>query len=87
MQFIKGGFSYRVKKDLAVNCEIWERGYVDHRIRDQADYDRHRAYIRNNPIQAGLAVSANTYPYCSFYPGMEVNAEPQGLKPDFLDTA
>jgi hypothetical protein len=52
-----------------------------------AHMDRHREYIRNNPVQAGLAVSANTYPYGSFYPGMEVNAVPQGLKPDFLDTA
>src|SRR5207244_6788874 len=34
MQFIKGGFSYRVKKELGWNCEVWERGYVDHRIRD-----------------------------------------------------
>lgn len=24
MQFIKGGFSYRTKKDLALNIEVWE---------------------------------------------------------------
>jgi hypothetical protein len=48
--------------------------------------DRHREYIRNNPVEAGLAVCANTYPYGSFYPGMEVKAEPQGLKPDLLES-
>jgi len=32
MQFIKGGFSYRTKKELALNIEVWERGYIDHRI-------------------------------------------------------
>jgi REP element-mobilizing transposase RayT len=37
MQFIKGGFSYRAKKELALNMEIWERGYIDHRIRDAND--------------------------------------------------
>jgi putative transposase len=57
IQFIKGGFSYRVKKDIGVNSELWERGYVDHRIRDGSDYERHREYIRQNPIKAGLAVS------------------------------
>lgn len=38
VQLIKGGFSYRWKKELGVNLEIWERGYVDHRIRDATDY-------------------------------------------------
>ena len=32
MQFIKGG---QGQKELALNMEIWERGYVDHRIRMQ----------------------------------------------------
>jgi len=25
MQFIQGGFSYRTKKELALNIEVWER--------------------------------------------------------------
>ena len=41
VQFIKGGFSYRAKKELGVSFEIWQRGYVDHRIRDADDYCPH----------------------------------------------
>jgi len=26
MQFVKGGFSYRVRRELRLNMEIWERG-------------------------------------------------------------
>src|ERR1700693_2140084 len=32
VQLIKGGFSFRAGKDLGVKTEIWQRGYVDHRI-------------------------------------------------------
>ena len=46
MQFIKGGFSYRAKRELGLNYEIWERGYVDHRIRDESDYEHHRKIHR-----------------------------------------
>jgi|SRR5580704_19551598 putative transposase len=45
MQLIKGGFSYRVGKDLGLNMEIWERGYVDHRIRNRTDFVSHVQYI------------------------------------------
>jgi putative transposase len=33
-QFIKGGFSYRAKKELGSNMEIWQKGFSDHRVRD-----------------------------------------------------
>ncbi len=35
VQRIKGGYSYRVKKELGLPSEIWERGFADHRIRDE----------------------------------------------------
>jgi putative transposase len=54
VQLIKGGFSYRAKKELGVGFEIWERGYVDHRIRDANDYRRHVEYIDQNPVRQGL---------------------------------
>ena len=69
MQFIKGGFSYRVKKELALNMEIWERGYVDHRIRDATDYARHVGYIRQNPVEAKIVSRAEDYLYSSSHGG------------------
>jgi REP-associated tyrosine transposase len=81
MQLVKGGYSYRVKKELGLGMEIWERGYVDHRIRDALDYARHVAYIRQNPVEAHLANCAQGFSLCSAYPGFDLDACPQGLKP------
>jgi putative transposase len=76
-----------VKKDIGVNSEIWERGYVDHRIRDGANYDHHREYIRQNPIKSGLVDAPEQYRYCSAYPGAKLDPAPQGLKPLFEPAA
>ena len=81
LQLIKGGFSYRAKKELGVSFEIWERGYVDHRIRDANDYRRHIEYIDQNPVRAGFVIETDKYPYSSAHPGFELDACPQGLKP------
>jgi putative transposase len=81
LQFIKGGFSYRVGKELGLVREIWQRGYVDHRVRDEADYAYHRAYIHQNPVRAALTRTAEEYPYSSAYEGFALDAAPQRLKP------
>ena len=81
MQFIKGGFSYRAKKELAVNMEIWERGYVEHRVRDAGDYLHHVDYIRQNPVRARLAERPESYPYSSASCSIALDPCPEGLKP------
>ena len=87
MQFVKGGLSYWVRKELGLNIEVWERGYVDHRIRDVADYLNHAAYIRQNPVCAHLVAVAAEYPYSSANLGFELDSRPQGLKPETARTA
>lgn len=84
VQFIKGGFSYRAKKELGMNKEIWQRGYVDHRIRDANDYHRHIEYIDQNPVRARIVVRPEDYPYSSVHPGFELDPCPEGLKPPRL---
>ncbi len=42
MQFIKGGFSYRVKKELGYRGEVWQRGFSEVRILDRAGFLKHR---------------------------------------------
>lgn len=81
MQFIKGGFSYRAKKELAVNLEIWERGYVEHRVRDAGDYKHHVEYIWQNPVRARLAKRPELYPYSSAACTRSLDPCPEGLKP------
>jgi putative transposase len=87
MQFIKGGFSYRVKKELGLDCEVWKRGYIDHRIRDANDYSHHVEYTRLNPVKARMALTIEEFPYSSAHPGFDLDPGPQGLKPSSLQIA
>ncbi len=84
VQFIKGGFSYRAKKELGLGFDIWERGYVDHRIRDANDYRGHIEYIDQNPVRARIVAQPEEYPYSSTHPGFELDPCPEGLKPRVL---
>ena len=81
VQLIKGGFSFRVKKELGSNVEIWQRGFSDHRIRDFEDYDKHVHYIHLNPVKKHLCERPEEYRYSSAYPGWRLDPIPQGLKP------
>ena len=87
IQFIKGGFSYRAKKELGSNMEIWQKSFQDQRIRDAADYDVHRNYIHQNPVRQRLCERAGEYPYSSAHAGFELDESPQGLKPIALGAA
>ena len=80
-QFIKGGFSYRARKELGSNLEIWQTGFSDHRIRDAKDYAQHVRYIRENPVRKGIVIRAEDYPYSSAFGGFELDDVPLGLKP------
>jgi putative transposase len=81
VQFIKGGFSYRVKKELGSNMEVWQKGFSDHRIRDANDYRLHQIYIQQNPVRRKLCARGEAYPYSSAYGAHELDPAPQGLKP------
>jgi len=81
MQLIKGGFSYRAKKELGSNMEVWQKGFQDHRIREANDYAIHISYVHNNPVKERLCERPDQYPYSSAHFGFELDAVPQGLKP------
>ena len=86
-QFIKDGFSYRAKKELGSNMEIWQADFQDRRIRDAADYDLHVNYIRQNPVRKSLCEGAKEYPYSSAHVGVELDKVPQWLKPSAMAAA
>jgi putative transposase len=83
IQLIKGGFSYRLKKDFGYRGEVWQCGFSDVRIRDGQSFSQHRAYIAQNPVKAGLVDSAENWPYCYSYLAKK---KAQGLKPSSLLT-
>jgi putative transposase len=84
VQFIKGGFSFRAKKELGSNIEVWQKGFQDHRIRDAGDYAQHIRYIHENRVRKRLCECASEYPFSSAHPGFELDAAPQGLKPQSI---
>ena len=76
MQFIKGGFSYRAKKEMSFHGEIWQKGYDEHRIRDAGAYARHVEYIWMNPVKAGSVERPKEYLYSSARLRTEVDLAP-----------
>jgi putative transposase len=61
MQYIKGGFSFRLKSIL----DVWEPSYDSRRIIDTHDYTTHQTYIHQNPIRANLASEPSLCPHFS----------------------
>jgi putative transposase len=64
MQFIKGGFSYRLRKEGGYGGEVWQGGFSEVRVDDRQSFLRYRHYIAENSVKAGLAESPETFDYC-----------------------
>ena len=85
MQLIKGGYSYRLRK-IETN-QVWQESFTNHRIRDAEDYERHREYIRLNPVRARLVRDAGEYLFSSANAKYCLDDVPRGLKPDYIKIA
>ena len=81
MQFVKGGFSFQLNKNLKSKRDPWQPSFVDRRIRDSLEYQRFRNYIWQNPVKRFLAKSPEEYPYSSANPLFKLDPAPQRLKP------
>jgi putative transposase len=64
MQLVKGRFSFRLGKEFGFKGEVWQRGFSEEQILGDESYLRHRSYIANNPVKAGLVDAPEKYPYC-----------------------
>ncbi len=64
MQLIKGGFSHRLSHENGYLGEVWQRGFREEKVMNRESFDAHREYIAQNPVKAGLAASAEEFPYC-----------------------
>jgi len=69
MQLIKGGFSHRLSSRLPV----WQKGFTDHRIRDNADYHTRRNYLHQNPVEARLCEKPDAYAFSSANPTLPLD--------------
>jgi putative transposase len=82
VQCLKGGFSFRAKREFNWKGDVWVTGFSDHRIRDDEDFETHLAYMAENPVRARLVERAEQYPYNSANGLFELDAFPRGLKPE-----
>jgi putative transposase len=85
MQFIKGGYSYRLRREDRI--QVWQESFTNHRIRDFEDYLGHCEYVRMNPVRARLVRDAGAYPFSSAGSSVRLDEMPRGLKPGFSRSA
>ena len=80
VQFIKGGYSFRLRKELDKSYEVWQRGFSETRIHAEMAYEKHRTYIHENPVTAGYVEEASQFPFSSAHPGFELDPRPGHLR-------
>ncbi|MGO9519379.1 MAG: REP-associated tyrosine transposase [Candidatus Korobacteraceae bacterium] len=81
MQFIKGGFSFQAGKQFGLRSPIWQKSFVDRRVRDSAELEKYRTYIHQNSTKAGMVGAAEEYRYSSANPTFAMDELPQRPKP------
>jgi len=64
MQLVKGRFSYRLSHEFAHKGEVWQRGFSEVQVLGKQSFEQHQAYIKNNPINAGLVREGEEFPFC-----------------------
>jgi putative transposase len=84
MQFIKGGFSFEAGKVLGIPGPIWQKSFVDRRVRDAGECSKYVDYIHQNPVRARLVCAAEEFVYSSMNPDFQLDELPQRLKPENL---
>ena len=61
MQFIKGGFSFRLKSKV----DVWMRSFNESQIMTKEKFMNCVQYIEENPVRRGLASTPQLHPFSS----------------------
>lgn len=77
---IKGGSSFQVGKHVSSKIEVWQPGFTQHVILGEHDFQRHRDYILDNPVRAGLVNHREDYPLSSVHQYFRMDALPDYAK-------
>jgi putative transposase len=67
VQRIKGGASFQVGKHISPKIEIWQPSFTQHLMLDEDDFQKHRDYVLDNPVRAGLVRHREDYPLSSVH--------------------
>lgn len=60
---LKGGSAYRLGRAFPRLRPVWQDAFHDHALRREEDEAACVRYLLDNPVRAGLAASAEKYPY------------------------
>ncbi len=85
MQLVKGGFSFQAGKLFGIGNAIWQKSFVDRRVRDASECIRFKNYIHQNPVRAGLVERAEDYACSSANCHFKLDELPQRLKPPMFE--
>lgn len=68
MHSVKPNFTKEYKKlvGLTGSLQFWQKGFWDHVIRDDVDFQRHLDYIHYNPVRHQLVQKPEEWLYSSF---------------------
>ncbi len=77
VQLIKGGYSFNARRAFEWKGDIWQAGFSDHRILDEADWHSHIAYIEKKLASLRTA----DYRFCGRAGAVPLAAVPAWLKP------
>jgi putative transposase len=80
IQLIKGAYSHELGTIIGRGQEIWQRGFTDHRIRNEVDFIHHRNYIHQNPVERGIVTNPSDYRYCSAFPRFKLDPWPSAAE-------
>jgi len=61
MQFIKGGFSFRLKNKM----DVWERSFNESQIMSAEKFKNCVRYVEENPVRRRLVSTPEDYPFSS----------------------
>jgi putative transposase len=61
LQFIKGGFSFRLNRKL----DVWMRSFNESQIKSEEKFINSVRYIDENPVRRGLVAAPNEYRFSS----------------------
>jgi putative transposase len=79
LQSLKGATAREANRLLGRSGEsFWQAESYDHWVKDQREWDRIKAYIEDNPVQAGLVSRAEDYPWSSAA-RVETSLDPAGM--------
>jgi putative transposase len=80
----KAGAAVRINRELARNGSLWQEDYHDRLIRDMDHLQNAVAYVRRNPVKAGLCGRIEDWAFSCAGSGWCVESEINGDRPDLL---